>query len=90
MQQEEANTRRFTWKELSQLNKKHNAHVAYKGKVSWILRWSLLVIFGIHLKVYDVSSFVLNHPGGVEQIMMAASHDITHIFELYHKPETKQ
>ena len=24
----------FTWKELSQLNTRENAHVAYKGKVS--------------------------------------------------------
>ncbi|XP_011404460.2 PREDICTED: acyl-lipid (8-3)-desaturase-like [Amphimedon queenslandica] len=69
-QEMQSNKRQFTWKELSQLNKRHNAHVAYKGKV------------------YDVSSFVPNHPGGVDQIMMASSHDITNIFELYHKPET--
>ena len=25
--------RKFTWKELSQLNQRHNAHVAYRGKV---------------------------------------------------------
>ena len=27
------NTHYFTWKELSKLNKPHNAHVAYRGKV---------------------------------------------------------
>ena len=27
--------RKFTWKELSQLNQRHNAHVAYRGKVRW-------------------------------------------------------
>ena len=26
--------RKFTWKELSQLNQRHNAHVAYRGKVA--------------------------------------------------------
>ena len=26
--------RKFTWKELSQLNRRENAHVAYRGKVS--------------------------------------------------------
>ena len=25
--------RKFTWKELSKLNRRHNAHVAYRGKV---------------------------------------------------------
>ena len=26
--------RKFTWKELSKFNEPHNAHVAYRGKVS--------------------------------------------------------
>ena len=26
--------RQFTWKELSKLNRRHNAHVAYRGKAS--------------------------------------------------------
>lgn len=26
-------SRLFTWEELSKLNEKHNAHVAYRGKV---------------------------------------------------------
>ena len=30
--------RQFTWKELSKLNKRHNAHVAYRGKVSGVLQ----------------------------------------------------
>ena len=25
--------RKFTWKDLSKLNKPHNAHIAYRGKV---------------------------------------------------------
>lgn len=39
-------------------------------------------------KVYNVSEFVTAHPGGVEQIMMGAGHDITHLFNAYHKPDT--
>ena len=39
-------------------------------------------------KVYDVSSFVSKHPGGVDQIMMGASRDITQVFESYHKHDT--
>ena len=31
---EERPVRQFTWKELSQLNGRENAHVAYRGKVS--------------------------------------------------------
>ena len=26
--------KKFTWQELSKLNSRHNAHVAYRGKVS--------------------------------------------------------
>lgn len=38
--------RKFTWKELGKLNQRHNAHVAYRGKVryvdsSWFLPWFL-------------------------------------------------
>ncbi|XP_019850089.1 PREDICTED: acyl-lipid (8-3)-desaturase-like [Amphimedon queenslandica] len=62
--------RRFTWKELSQLNTRENAHVAYRGKV------------------YDVSSFVSRHPGGLEQILLGAGRDITQLFESYHKTDT--
>ena len=38
-------------------------------------------------QVYDVSSFVSSHPGGVDQIMMGAGRDITQVFESYHKLE---
>eukprot|EP00731_Ephydatia_muelleri_P000259 Em0001g259a len=62
--------REFTWKELSQLNGRHNAHVAVRGKV------------------YDVSSFVSRHPGGVDQIMLGAGRDVTQVFESYHSFET--
>ena len=30
----ENSMRTFTWRELSRLNSRHNAHVAYRGKVS--------------------------------------------------------
>lgn len=36
------------------------------------------------VQVYDVSSFVARHPGGIEQIMMGAGRDITQVFESYH------
>ena len=35
-----------------------------------------------------MSSFVSRHPGGVEQILLGASRDITQIFESYHKTDT--
>ena len=38
-------------------------------------------------QVYDVSSFVNRHPGGVDQIMLGAGHDITQILEVYHPTE---
>ena len=39
------------------------------------------------MQVYDVSSFVSIHPGGVDQILTAAGRDITQVFEPYHNPE---
>ena len=30
----EKSVKKFTWRELSRLNSRHNAHVAYRGKVS--------------------------------------------------------
>ena len=135
---------KFTWRELANLNKRHNAHVAYRGKVSfaayntairfWMRLCTFIVTFVIissftltnqlagereHFRnkinfklclrslfawiaklkinfhtpllpvsqVYDVSSFVSSHPGGVDQIMMGAGRDITQIFESYHKLE---
>jgi len=62
-------TQKFTSKELRELNKRHNAHVAYRGKV------------------YNVSSFVAEHPGGIDQIMLGAGRDITTVFESYHSPK---
>ena len=32
--------RQFTWKELSKLNRRHNAHVAYRGKASCFANFS--------------------------------------------------
>ena len=60
--------KQFTWQELSKLNKWHNAHVAYKGKV------------------YDITGFIEKHPGGQEQIMLAAGRDMTQLFHSYHEP----
>ena len=39
------------------------------------------------LQVYDVSGFVSKHPGGFDQIMLGAGHDITYLFDSYHKEE---
>ena len=33
-EKKENSVRTFTWRELSRLNSRHNAHVAYRGKVS--------------------------------------------------------
>ena len=78
--------KRFTWREMSALNKPENAHVAYKGKVR---PPSLSLSHLFHCpQVYDVSSFVSSHPGGIDQIMIGAGHDITHLFDVYHQPQT--
>ena len=37
-------------------------------------------------KVYDITGFVEKHPGGQEQIMLAAGRDMTQLFHSYHKP----
>ena len=79
--------RRFTWKELSQLNTRENAHVAYRGKVLKRFYTPLAIVI-CHVQVYDVSSFVSRHPGGLEQILLGAGRDITQLFESYHKTDT--
>ena len=40
------------------------------------------------MQVYNVSSFVARHPGGMEQIMMGAGKDVTVLFESYHSFDT--
>jgi len=35
-------------------------------------------------KVYDISSWVDNHPGGKEILLLAAGRDITYAFDSYH------
>ena len=35
-------------------------------------------------RVYNVSSFVDHHPGGLDQILYGAGRDITTLFESYH------
>lgn len=42
----------------------------------------------VYGKVYDVSSFIKDHPGGTDQIMLGAGRDMSQIFETYHKPST--
>ena len=36
-------------------------------------------------KVYDITDYVNQHPGGREQIMIAAGRDMTQLFHSYHK-----
>ena len=36
------------------------------------------------VQVYNVSSFVDRHPGGLDQILYGAGRDITQLFESYH------
>ena len=36
-------------------------------------------------KVYDITDFIKKHPGGREQIMLAAGRDMTQLFHSYHK-----
>ena len=36
------------------------------------------------VQVYDLSSFVDHHPGGLDQILYGAGRDITQLFEPYH------
>ena len=36
------------------------------------------------VQVYNVSSFVDHHPGGLDQILHGAGRDITQLFESYH------
>jgi cytochrome b involved in lipid metabolism len=35
-------------------------------------------------KVYDLTTFIDEHPGGLDQILLAAGRDVTHVFETYH------
>ena len=37
-------------------------------------------------RVYDVTDFIEKHPGGEEQIMLAAGRDMTQLFHSYHQP----
>lgn len=85
----DAAVRKFTWRELSKLNEPHNAHIAYRGKVSIEVTKKngypdSVVLRVVVLQVYDVSKFASQHPGGVDQILCAAGRDITLVFEAYH------
>ena len=91
--------RRFTWQELSQLNQRHNAHVAVRGKVRAttsyapakcsqcvaIFHFQKRIVAAVRtLQVYDVSGFIEKHPGGARQLLLGAGKDITMLFEAYH------
>lgn len=41
-------------------------------------------------KVYDVTKWMYDHPGGVDTILLAAGRDATQVFETYHKLSTEQ
>jgi fatty acid desaturase/predicted heme/steroid binding protein len=41
-------------------------------------------------KVYDVSGFLDKHPGGADQLLMAAGRDVTHFFDSYHGAEIRK
>ena len=40
-------------------------------------------------KMYDVTSYIPQHPGGPEKIIKECGKDATAIFDLQHKPEAK-
>ena len=40
--------------------------------------------------MYDVSGFIKQHPGGVDQLLMGAGRDVTILFESYHKPKIRK
>lgn len=39
--------------------------------------------------MYDVRDFIARHPGGRDQLLLAAGKDVSVVFESYHKPGTK-
>ena len=41
-------------------------------------------------KVYDVTAFLDKHPGGVDQLLLAAGRDVTHLFDSYHGEKTRK
>ena len=44
-------------------------------------------MFFLHGKVYDLTEFLPEHPGGKKPPLMAAGKDGTEMFEMLHKPE---
>ena len=57
------NSRVFTWRELSQLNRPHNAHVAYRGKVSRFYSSSLRNVQCLALHTGRKLNFLYLHIG---------------------------
>ena len=85
--------RKFTWEEVAALNSRHNAHVSYRGKVTDVCRFApakLTRPSHCSLQVYDVSKFVDQHPGGIEQILLGAGRDVSQLFDMYHDFKTNK
>lgn len=40
-------------------------------------------------KIYDVTKYIPNHPGGLNSILKGCGKDATKMFDLQHKPKTK-
>ncbi len=54
------------------------------------LSYSCCYVYTLSLSagIYDVSSFVAQHPGGMDQILMGVGRDITQVFDSYHQHDT--
>ena len=57
--------------------------------------WYIIALYchGVYIcyaQVYNVSSFMDHHPGGLDQILCAAGRDITQVFECYHPTSAKK
>lgn len=61
----------------------NNGEVAKHNSVTdcWVI---------IESKIYNVTSFIPNHPGGPEKIIRNCGKDATSIFNLKHSPDKKQ
>ena len=45
---------------------------------------------GYRGKIYDVTEFLDKHPGGSEQLLLAAGRDVTYFFDSYHSTATRK
>ncbi|MDA3803014.1 MAG: cytochrome b5-like heme/steroid binding domain-containing protein [Patescibacteria group bacterium] len=44
----------------------------------------------INGKVYNISKYIPNHPGGLNSVLKGCGKDATKMFDLQHKPKTKE